>query len=334
MDEKFLEYKKSKQYKKHILINVFLMLLLFIILGCLYYFYLMYNNEDEIVYDENKKYTYEIKENTLYLNSNEGIEQSYKCKEDCVIYTTSSNKQYYDKGKVLIKDGESIYLYNLLKNKKISGYYNRVDFILNKEGTSIELFKVNDSFGKQGIIDLDGNILVDMIYEELGKSLDEKFINYSLEKNYITAKLNSKWGMISLNNGKGLIDFQYEDIVITPYNKLVVKEGKLWYLVDDLNKKIIPKGYDFIFVHKDYLVVTENSQVFVLDLIGNVISNKLDIYYKVDPWATITLHGIQSYEENDIIYILVDVPVDIKAGTSKSEKYYYDLESKEIIKYE
>lgn len=334
MDEKFQEYKKSKQYKKHILINVFLVLLLFIILGCLYYFYLMYNKDDEINYDENKKYTYEIKENTLYLNSNDGIEQSYKCNEDCIIYTTSSNKQYYDKGKVLIKDGDNVYLYNLLKNKKIGGNYYRVDFIMNKDQTSIELFKVNDTFGKQGIIDLDGNILVDMIYDELGKSLDEKFINYSLEKNYITAKLNSKWGLISPNNGKGLVDFQYEDIIITPYNKLVVKENKLWYLVDDLNKKIISKGYDSIFVYENYLVVTENSQVFVLDLIGNIISNKLDIYYKVDPWAMITIHGIQSYEENGVIYILVDVPVNIKAGTSKQEKYYYDLESKEIIKYE
>lgn len=334
MEEKYEEYKKSKQYKIQILINIFLVLLLGGIIVAVYNFYLLYNEDDNITLDNNKNYTYEVRENTLYLSSEEGIEQSYKCINDCEIYTSNANKQYYDQGKVLLKDGDNIYLYSLIKNKKISGNYNRVDFIMNEDQTEIHLFKVNDFFGKQGIIDLNGNILVDMIYDELGKNLDEKFINYSLEKNYITAKLNSKWGMISLNNGKGLIDFQYQDIITTPYNKLIVKENKAWYLVDDLNKKIIPYGYESIFVYDNCLVVTDKSKVFLVDLIGNIISNKIDIYYKVDPWAVITIHGVQTYKEAGVIYLLIDVPVNINSGTSKQVKYYYDSDSQEIIKYE
>lgn len=333
MDEKLVKYKNSKEYKQHRLINIFLVVLFLVIIGCGYYFYKMFN-KDDITYDENKNYTYEVRENTLYLNSEDGIIQSYKCNNDCEIYTSNANKTYYDKGKVMLKDGDNIYLYNLLKNKKVSGNYNRVDFIMNKDDSKVELFKVNNSFGKQGIINLNGNILIDLIYDELGKSLDEIFLNYSFEKNYITAKLSSKWGLVSLNNGKGLIDFQYDDIKLAPYNNLIVKEGGLWFLVNELNKKIIPKGYSSIDVYENYLVVSENSQIFIVDLLGNVISNKLDIYYKVDPWATITVHGLQTYEEAGILYLIIDIPIDINVGTSKTEKYYYDKDTKEILKVE
>lgn len=333
MDEKLVKYKNSKEYKQHRLINIFLVVLFLVIIGCGYYFYKMFN-KDDITYDENKNYTYEVRENTLYLNSEDGIIQSYKCNNDCEIYTSNANKTYYDKGKVMLKDGDNIYLYNLLKNKKVSGNYNRVDFIMNKDDSKVELFKVNNSFGKQGIINLNGNILIDLIYDELGKSLDEIFLNYSFEKNYITAKLSSKWGLVSLNNGKGLIDFQYDDIKLAPYNNLIVKEGGLWFLVNELNKKIIPKGYSSIDVYENYLVVSENSQIFIVDLLGNVISNKLDIYYKVDPWATITVHGLQTYEEAGILYLIIDIPIDINVGTSKTEKYYYDKDIKEILKVE
>ena len=331
MDEKLVKYKNSNTYKKHMLINIFLVVLFLIIIACIYYFYKLYK-EDEIPYDETKNYTYEVRENTLYLNSEEGVIQSYKCNSECEIYTTSANKQYYDKGKVMLKDGDYVYLYNLLKNKKVSGNYNRTDFIMNKNDTKVELFKVNNSFGKQGIIDLNGKILIDLIYDELGKNLDDLFLNYSFEKNYITAKLSSKWGMVSLSNGKGLIDFQYDDIKITAFNKLIIKEGGLWFLVDEVNKRIIPKGYNSIDVYEDYLVVTENSQVFVIDLLGNIISNKVDIFFKADPWATITVHGIQTYEEEGKLYILIDIPIDTNAGTSKTEKYYYNIEAKSILK--
>ena len=331
MEEKYQEYKKSKEYKNQIKIKIFLGGLFIVIVICSIYFYFMFNNQK--VYDPKKNYTYEIIENVVYLKSNDQIEETYKCKNNCKIYTRDTFVEYFSKGRILLQDGVDIYLYDLLNNKKISSNYNWIDYIYDGKGDKLEnikMFKVTDSFNKHGILDLNGNILVGLSYDELGKIIDEKLINYSYDNNYITAKSGNKWGLISLTNGKGLIDFQYQDIKISPYSKLAVKESNLWTLVDESNKKLINKGYSSIDIYDKNLVVSENGKAFVLDTLGNVNSNKIDLFYEVNPWATITVKGLSSAKENKNLYLYVDVPLNEKAGTYKTIKYLYDEENNEI----
>lgn len=323
MDEKYLEYKKSKTYKKRIFMNIILFLLFIAIVVCSYYFYQAYN-KDDIIYDENKNYTYEIKENTLYLNSESGIEQTYKCLEECDFYTTDNNEQYYEKGKVLLQDGEYIYLYNLLRNSKSDNFYN-LEFILDEKNEKPKLFKVTDYYDKVGIIDLNGNVLISPIYNELGNLKNGKLTNYSFEKNYITAKRGDKWGMVSLNNGKGLIDFQYDEIKISPYNKLAVKEGKLWYLVDNMNKRVIHKGFDSIDIYEEYVLISENRELYLVNLLGNIMSNKLVLYFDEGT-------GYTSYFEDEVLYVLVDRPVVTGDDEVQKIKYFYDVEEKEFFR--
>ena len=141
----------------------------------------------------------------------EDCEIMYKCKNECVIYSRDNMKGYFYNGKILLQDGIVIYLYDLLNNKKLSANYNWIDYIFDDEGTeisNIKMFKVKDSYSKQGIIDTNGSVLVSVTYDELGKTIDENLLNYSYKKNYITAKSGGKWGLVALNSGKGLIDFQ------------------------------------------------------------------------------------------------------------------------------
>ena len=332
MEEKYQEYKKSKEYKKHILINVFLGFLFVLIIASIVGLYYLYNgNKKEVI--ANKNYFYEIKENIVYLNSSDGLESTYKCKEKCEIYTRGAFKGYFNKGRILLQEGVNIYLYDLLNNKKLSSNYSWIDYIYDESGEeldNIKMFKVKDSFNKHGIMDLNGNILVGLTFDELGKIVDNSLVNYSYENNYITAKSGLKWGLISLTNGKGLIDYQYEDIKISSYNKLAVKESNLWTLVDGYNKKLINKGYSSIDIYEKYMVVSEGKKAFVLDTLGNVTSNKIDLYYDVDPWATITVKGLSTKLEEGVINLYVDVPVDQKAGTYKTIKYFYEEENNEI----
>ncbi|MDD2505471.1 MAG: hypothetical protein PHF21_04310 [Bacilli bacterium] len=329
MEEKYLEYKKSKMYIKHKIINVFLIILFLSIVGLMFYFYLQYNGDKKVV-NENKNYFYEIKDNVVYLNSSDGLEGTYKCIKDCDIYSTETMPGYFLKGKIMIKDGEIIYLYDLLNNKKLSSNYNNIEYIYDNLGTelnNVKMFKVTDTFDKKGIIDINGSVLVGSIYDELGKKDSESLINYSYEKNYITAKTGEKWGLIALTNGKGLIDFQYDDIKVSPYNKLAVKEGNLWILVDEVNKKLINKGYSSIDVYEKYLVVSESDKAFIVDVLGNVTSNKIDLFYDVDPWNEIKENGLITEEENGIIYLNVNTLINNK---NKLIKYYYDEENNEI----
>lgn len=332
MEEKTIDNTNSKKNKKHIIINIFLAILFIAVICFVIYFYLNNNKKQKLI-DENKVYYYEIKDNVVYLKTNDGLEESYKCKNNCEIYTRGTLQGYFSKGKILLQDGVQIYLYDLLNNKKISANYNWVDYIYDDQGTelnNIKMFKVADSYSKQGIIDLNGNVLVKPIYDELGKTLDEDLLNYSFEDNYISAKSGDKWGLIALTNGKGLIDFQYEDIKINYYDKIVVKDSAVWILVDQNNKKIINKTFSSIDVHDKYLVVSEAKKAYIVNLNGDLASNKIDLYYDIDTWATITIKGLNSYEEEGIIYIEVDTPLDVNAGTSKIIKYYYDEENNEI----
>ncbi|MDD4187722.1 MAG: hypothetical protein PHX04_03050 [Bacilli bacterium] len=332
MEEKYERYKKSKIYKNYKRINIFLIILFLLIIGCVVKLYLMYKPTDEKI-DENRVYTYELKDNTVYFSADDKLISSYECKNICKVYSKESYPEYFNLGKILLQDGVDIYLYDLLNNKKVSSNYMGIDYIFDGIGNdlaNIKLFKVKDTFDKHGIMDLNGDILIPTTFNELGKTIDEKLINYSYDKNYITAKSGDKWGLIGMNNGKGLIDFQYDDIKLSTYNKLAVKEGVLWTLVDEFNKKIISKGYASIDIYQDNLVVSEDEKVFVLDTFGNVTSNKIDLYYELDPWATITIKGLSSEMIDGIIYLYVDVPLTKEAETYETITYYYDEENNEL----
>lgn len=328
MEEKYEQYKDSEIYKKKRKTNMFLIILFLIIVGCGVIFYFLYKTKDEKI-DETIVYTYEIEDNKVYFSGDNQLINTYNCKNICKAYSKTSDLEYFNQGKILLQDGADIYLYDLLNKKKVSSNYIWIDYILD-DRSNIKLFKVKDTFNKNGIMDLNGSVLIPETFNELGKTLDENFINYSYEKNYITAKSGDKWGLIGMNNGKGLIDFQYDDIIISPYNKLAVKEGVLWTLVDESNKKIINKGYSSIDIYEEYLVASEDKKAFVLDTLGNVTSNKVELYYDVDPWATITIKGLSSEMLDGILYLYIDVPLNEKAGTYKTITYYYDVENNEI----
>lgn len=332
MDEKYQEYKNSPEYKKQIWMKIFLgAIFVAIVMGG----FLVYKTFDtEVKYDPKKNYSYKIIDNVVELEVDGQILTNYKCKASCEIYTRNGEiVGYFNKGKILLQEGLNIFLYDLLNNKKVSDFYNRVDYIYDGNGSNVEnikMFKATDTFSKHGIIDLDGNIKVDLIYDELGKLYGKELINYSYPKNYITAKTGKKLGVVALTNGKGLIDFQYKDIKISSYGKLAVKEGNLWSVVDEANKRLIGKGYSSIDIFKDNYVVSEGGKAFVIDSLGNVNSNKIDLYYNVDPWATITVKGLSTSLEDGILYLYVDVPIDTNAGTYKMVKYIYDKENKEL----
>ena len=325
MEEKYEEYKKSNTYKQKKKRSI-LLVLIFLIIIILFVIFYFINKEKEPTLDENKIYTYEVIDNIVYLKSEEEIIGTYKCISNCEIYKDIKDIEFTQDGKALIKEENNIFLYNLISKKKQSDNFKEVNYILNDN--KIELFIIRDSFGKEGIVDLNGNIKVNYIYNELGKITNNDFINYSFANNYITAKSGDKWGLISLNNGKGLIDFQYEDFIVTPYNKFVVKESGLWELVDNSNKKLLTKGYDSIKPFKDNIVVSEKDNAFVLDELGNIISNKIKLTEKYNPWNDIK--GIDSYEKDGDLYLEIDVK--LKDNDYLKETYIFNKEQHELIK--
>ncbi|HHX33408.1 MAG TPA: hypothetical protein GX713_04210 [Mollicutes bacterium] len=329
-----MEEKSSEEHRffnKKTIIILFIFLILVILVFIIYKLFFA-PSPTEITYDPNKNYSYDIKENTLYLLSEDGVEQSYKCDGKCSFYL-DNDLEYKKEGKVLLKDEDNVYLYDLIKDKKISSNYKDIKYILDEE-EKIKLFKVTNHSDKDGIIDLNGTVLVNLNYEKLGKVHNDEFINYSYENNQIAAKNSKAWGVVALDSGAGLIDFQYEDIKLSPYERIAVKELDKWYLVDNVNKRLLFDSFDSIFIYEKYTIVILNKELYILDQDEKVISNKIPTFYEIDPWGLSLINGVYTYIEEDILYILIDTPSEEDEEEIDLIKYYYNEDNKEIIIYE
>lgn len=298
MKEKYEEYKKSKEYKKHVIVNIFLVFVFLAIVFCGYLFYKEYHKAPS----SNAVYTYEIEDNTIILSSKNKVINTYNC-SNCEVY-----KSYFNNGLILIKDKNGIYLYDLVNNTKKTSYYTEFYFVYNDSGKDIknaEYFVVKDSFNKWGVLDKKGSITINVSYDIIGMIDNNELTNYSYKDNFITVQKGKTWGVLGLNNSMGIIDFQYDNIILSDYEKIAVKEKDLWYLVDKNNKKLITTGYNSINIFTKYEVVTDSNQLYIVDDEGNILTNKISLIIPVD---VINKTGANIYIKDNVLNIeILDV---------------------------
>lgn len=244
--------------------KLIIIIILLIILGSIYPIYYIIKKNQKI---ENKIYYYELKNNSLTLLANGKIVNFYNCDNECIVY-----ENYFDNGKILLQENNKIYLYDLVKGSKLSSDYENVYFIKDENDKVNYLLVKNGQY--YGIINMSGSVTVNLNYKELGKIDGVNVTNLNLKDDYITALSDNKYGLISLSNGKGVIDFQYENITIKN-NKIIAKENSKWYLIGKDNRKTIKTGYDELIPLTQNNIVRENNSIYLIDEQGNIISEKL-----------------------------------------------------------
>lgn len=87
--------------------------------------------------------------------------------------------------------------------------------------------------GKWGIINTQGELVVDFVYENL---------NCQQGENTCTAKLNGKCGILDTDENI-VIPFEYEKYFILKNNLLIANKNGLWGAIDLNNDIIIPFRY-------------------------------------------------------------------------------------------
>lgn len=284
--------------------KIIIIILLLIILGSIYPIYYILTKKQNT---ENKLYYYELKNNSLTLLSNGKIVNFYNCDSECSVY-----ENYFENGKILLFENDKIYLYDLVKGSKLSSDYENVYFIKD-ENDKVNYFLVKNG-QSYGIINMSGSVTVNLNYKELGKIDGVNVTNLSVKDDYITALSDNKYGLISLSNGKGVIDFQYEDINIQN-NKIIAKESGKWYLIGKDNRKIIKTGYDEFIPLKENNIVRDSNSIYLIDEQGNIISEKLVLNKN---------EVIEKYD-NEILQV-------VNEESAKRIKYVYDKESNKFIK--
>ena len=284
--------------------KLIVIIIILIILGSIYPIYYITKNNKK---GENTYYYYELKNNSLTLLSNGKIVNFYNCDNECTVY-----ENYFENGKILLEENSKIYLYDLVKGSKLSSSYDKIYFIKD-ETEKVKYFLIKNG-EYYGIMNSNGSINVNLNYKELGKIDGTNVTNLNLTEDYISAKSDELYGLISLSNGKGVIDFQYENINIQN-NKITAKEKGKWYIIGKDNRKIIKTGYDEIILLSANNIVRESNSIYLIDEQGNIISEKLVLNKD---------EIIENYE-NDILQI-------VNEETAKRVKYIYDEETKKFTK--
>lgn len=132
----------------------------------------------------------EVEDNSNLLYS------KYDCGyEECPVYL----KNLQDTYAVLKKDSAYI-LYNYRTSHAITQDYHDYQVLNDK-------YLIVTKSAKKGIIDINGNIIIAPKYEEIGDNTKEYLSGYNL--NYIIAKKDDKYGIISFKTGEVIEEFKY-----------------------------------------------------------------------------------------------------------------------------
>lgn len=173
-----------------------LFILLIIILVCIMDYKI--NHEYE---EEKFLYFYDCNDTVCVssaMDNSKTIISKYECRyTECPKYERIINNDY-----ALLKESDNSYeLYNYKSGNIISAGYNNYSFI---DDEYIVVTKNN----KDGIININDEIVVDTIYDKLGIIDNDNLTGYN--KDYIIALKNDKYGIISIKDGKIREDFKYD----------------------------------------------------------------------------------------------------------------------------
>lgn len=289
--------KKSKK-----IIIIVVLILVVLVIG-IYTAYYIFKNKDK----KDTNYYYKVDNNSIMLLSNDKIVNFYNCNGECSVY-----ENYFVNGRPLLNDNGKIYLYDLVKGSKLSQEYDKLYFV--KDDSTVKYFVVNNG-SLYGVMDLNGNVTVNLNYEELGSIKEDAVSNFDVANDLISAKSNGLYGVVSLSNGKGVIDFQYDDIKISS-GKIGAKTQDKWYLIGLDNRKISKLAFDEIILGENRSLVRDKNTIYFIDSSdGNILSEKLVL------------------DKDDVILKFeVEVLYIVNTDSGKQVKYIYNEDANRFDK--
>lgn len=289
--------KKSKK-----IIIIVVLILVVLVIG-IYTAYYIFKNKDK----KDTNYYYKVDNNSIMLLSNDKIVNFYNCNGECSVY-----ENYFVNGRLLLNDNEKIYLYDLVKGSKLSQEYDKLYFV--KDDSTVKYFVVNNG-SLYGVMDLNGNVTVNLNYEELGSIKEDAVSNFDVANDLISAKSNGLYGVVSLSNGKGVIDFQYNDIKISS-GKIGAKTQDKWYLIGLDNRKISKLAFDEIILGENRSLVRDKNTIYFIDSSdGNILSEKLVLN-----------------KDDVILKFEVEVLYIVNTDSGKQVKYIYNEDANRFDK--
>lgn len=133
---------------------------------------------------------------------------------DCEYVTCPEYKKIINDDYALLLEDNSFILYNYKTGNVITSGYSDYRFINND-------YIIVKRDNKEGVIDLEDNLVVNVEYEQIGYNEGEYLTGYNTSN--IIAKKDDKYGIISFKDGSIIEEFKYDENQIQSLLELLKK---------------------------------------------------------------------------------------------------------------
>lgn len=209
---------------------------------------------------------------------------------------------------VILKRNNVSWIFNYETGNIINNDYNQYKYLSN------DIFIVTDKLNKQGLINLNGDILINPVYDYIDGYIAD-LVEY---------EVNNLHGVnTSLGNKK--VDAIYEDIVLIDDKIYAGKKENLYhiYFYDDINY-VSDEKYNFIYSHNNIIFAISNKKIDILDNnLKSTLLMKIDTFY--DYVTEKERESLSIYSDDEYIYFKVFI------NQNEYKLYKYDIVSKKII---
>lgn len=261
---------------------------------------------------ENKdlnKYLYFYNCSNSLCSTSDKLQGSYYskilCDNDVCPYIENINNNL-----LILKNNDKSFIYDYLDEKIISNNYLQYKYL------NDNYYIIVDEFGKQGIMDISGVVVVNPEYTSIG-DYNEKYLVY-------------------LDNDSNLYkikDMTTGNDLSVSYEKIILINDKLYgYILD--NKYYVSSydslpsesdtSYDYLYVLNDIILTINDKKIDIINYdLKSTLVMTIPTFYEYR--AGQERDSLNIYEDNDIMYF------NVFLEDNKYITYRYDLRNKKIL---
>ena len=187
------------------------------------------------------------------------------------------------------------------------------DEYINYKSINNNTFIVTNEQNKQGIINIEGEVLLDVEYDHID--------NYY--QGYISYKENNLYGIKTPDDNYN-VEAIYKDIILINDKIYAAREGDK-YKIYSYNQSINPTDeYDYIHATDEIILVINNKKIDILttDLTKTLLMKINTFYeYKIEKERD----SLKIQQENDILYF------NVYTSETEYTTYSYNIKTKKLI---
>lgn len=277
---------------------------IYLILGIILYLVILYKVKWEYKDLNTYLYFYDCGHNLC--SSDNNVSNYYSkvlCEDDICPYI-----QHINGNMLVLQNNNKSFIYNYIKGNVVNDKYNEYRYIGN------DMYVVNDENFNYGIINSEGEILLDLKY----KLIDE-YTNGIIS--YID---NNLYGIVSVD-GKYDIEPNYEDIVLINDKIFAGKKDNI-YQIYSYNNEISDNSnkYNFIYAYNDVIITFKDKKIDILNSnLNSILVMKIDSFYE---YITEKEKGsLDIYCDGEYIYF------DVFINENEFTSYKFDIKNKKLI---